>query len=187
MPIPMALPPARDYPAYLAQVDNALKFSTTDSDGAAVLKTSRIAGESLEIQKQYLDKAAAEKYIPFPEVMGQYVTADEAAARYANLAAFYDTHKHMWVGTGLLYIDQVFPVEGSMVLKYFADYPDLAEKWSGFSQAKVSTVVVDGPRPSPRVNLPPSTWRSPSTVNLIPRTYWPAFLTLWWTQTVQLL
>jgi peptide/nickel transport system substrate-binding protein len=132
-------------PAYLAQVDGTLKFSTTDSDGAAVPKTSLIAGESLDIQKQYLEKAAAEKFIPFPEVMGQFVTADEAAARYANLAAFYDTHKHMWVGTGPFFIDQVFPVEGSMVLKYFADYPDLSSKWSGFSQAKVATAVVDGP------------------------------------------
>jgi peptide/nickel transport system substrate-binding protein len=132
-------------PMYLAQVDGKLATSTTDADTKQVEKTSFIAGPSLEIQKQFLDKAAADKYIPFPEVMGQYVTADEAAARYANLTAFYDAHKHLWVGSGPFYIDQVFPVEGSMVLKAFADYPDKADKWAGFSTAKVAVATVDGP------------------------------------------
>ena len=77
--------------------------------------------------------------------MGQYVKANDAATRYANLQKFYTDHNHLWVGSGPFYIDQVFPVEGSMVLKAFKGYPDKADKWSQFSTAKVATVSVDGP------------------------------------------
>jgi peptide/nickel transport system substrate-binding protein len=132
-------------PMYLAQADGKLATSTTDADTKQVEKTSFIAGPSLEIQKQYLDKAATDKFIPFPTVMGQYVKADDAAKRYANLQKFYTDHNHLWVGSGPFYIDQVFPVEGSMVLKAFKGYPDKADKWSQFSTAKVASVSVDGP------------------------------------------
>lgn len=132
-------------PWYLAQVDGKLATSTTDSDAKKVEKTSLIAGPSLETQKEYLDKAAADKYIPFPNVMGQYVTADDAAARYASLEKFYTDHGHLWVGSGPFYVDKVYPVEGSIVLKHFADHPDKADKWANFSTARIAVASVDGP------------------------------------------
>ena len=37
--------------------------------------------------------------------MGAYITAEEAAARYAALKAWYTAHGHFWVGTGPYYLD----------------------------------------------------------------------------------
>ena len=77
--------------------------------------------------------------------MSQYVTADEAAARYANLKAWYAAHGHYWIGTGPYYLDKVFTTEKTLTLKHFDDYPYLADRWSGFGQPKIAEVEVDGP------------------------------------------
>jgi peptide/nickel transport system substrate-binding protein len=132
-------------PALLAEADGKIAMSQTDADAKKVDPTSMISGPTLEIQKQYLDKAATDKYIPYANVLGQYITADEAAARYANLQKFYADHGHLWIGTGPLYIDKVYPTESQMVLKYFADFPDKSDKWANFSTARVAVATIDGP------------------------------------------
>ncbi len=45
---------------------------------------SLVAGPSLDILKGYLDKAQAENYIPYAPTMSQFVTPEEATARWAN-------------------------------------------------------------------------------------------------------
>ena len=132
-------------PALLAEQDGKINLSKTTAAEKSVEWTSLLAGPSLEIQKQYLDKAAAEKYIPYANVLGQYVTADEAAARYANLQKFYADRGHLWVGTGPFYVDAAFPVEGTLVLKRFADYADPLDRWSGFAEPRIAVASVDGP------------------------------------------
>jgi peptide/nickel transport system substrate-binding protein len=108
-------------------------------------ETSLIGGPSLEVLSKYLDKAIADKYIPYAPTMGQFVTADDAAARYANLKAWYAAHGHYWVGTGPYFLDKVFLTEKSLTLKSFADYPDLADRWSIFGEPKLAEVALDGP------------------------------------------
>jgi peptide/nickel transport system substrate-binding protein len=132
-------------PAMLAEGNNELAFSTTKSTALGVDWTNFIAGPSLEILKKYLDQAEAEAFIPYAPTLGQYITADDAKARYANLQKFYAAHNHFWVGTGPYYIDEVNPVEGSVVAKHFDDYPDPADKWSRFGEPMIAVVDVTGP------------------------------------------
>ncbi|MEN6299787.1 MAG: ABC transporter substrate-binding protein [Anaerolineaceae bacterium] len=132
-------------PAMLAEENGELAFSEAKSLDKEVEYTSFIAGPSLEIQKKYLDQAAAESYIPYSPTMSEYVTKEEADARYTGLLDWYGSKGHLWVGTGPYYVDQVFPVEGTVTLKHFADFPDMADRWASFGIPKMVTASLDGP------------------------------------------
>lgn len=132
-------------PAIQAEADGKLAFSADKASANNVEWTSYIGGPSLDILKEYLDKAAGDSYIPYAPTLGEYVTADEAAARYANLQKWYGDHGHFWVGTGPFYLDKVYTTEKSVVLKRFADYPDKADKWLRFGEPKIAEVELDGP------------------------------------------
>lgn len=130
---------------YLAEANKELAFSSAKAKALEVEWMSFVAGPSLEVLKKYLDQATAEKFIPYAPTLGQFVTADEAAARYANLAKWYEQYKHFWVGTGPFYLAQVDTTAKTALLKRYEAYPDLAEKWAGFGVPKVATVEVEGP------------------------------------------
>jgi peptide/nickel transport system substrate-binding protein len=129
----------------LAEAAGELAYSQDKADEAKIENTSWVGGPSLEILARYLDQAAGESYIPYEPTLGQYITKEEADQRYANLKSWYDAHNHFWVGTGPYYLDQVFTTEKSLVLKNFTDFPDTADRWAGFSEPRLATVVVDGP------------------------------------------
>ena len=128
----------------LAETNKELAFSTDKAGANSVEWTSFISGPSLEILRKYLDQAKGESYIPYAPTLGEYVTAEEAATRYDDLDAFYGEHNHFWVNTGPFVLDKVFSVEGTLTLKRNADYPDMADKWSRFSEPKIATAEVDG-------------------------------------------
>lgn len=130
--------------ANLAEANGELAYSADKADSAQIEWTSFIGGPSLEILKAKLDQAAAESYIPYAATLGQYITAEEAAARYANLASWYGAHNHFWVGTGPYYLDKAFLVEKTATLKQFADYPDLSDHWARFGAPKIAEVEIDG-------------------------------------------
>jgi peptide/nickel transport system substrate-binding protein len=132
-------------PGILAEQNKELASSETKSTALNVNWTHYIDGPSLEILKKYLDQAENEKFMPYAPTLSQYITADEAAARYANLQKWYADHNHFWVGTGLYYLDQVNSVEGSVVVKHNPDFPDLANKWDRFGEAKLPLVDASGP------------------------------------------
>ena len=137
-------------PGMMAEANKELAFSQDKSTALNVTWTHYIDGPSLEILKKYLDQAANENFIPYAPTLGQYVTTDEAATRYANLQKWYTEHDHFWVGTGPYYLDQVNSIEGSMVAKHNPDFPDLADKWDRFGEAMLPSVDVSGPT---RVNI----------------------------------
>jgi peptide/nickel transport system substrate-binding protein len=128
-----------------AEMTGTLAFSTAKADEKKIEWMSFIAGPSLDILKGELDKATAENYIPFASVMGQYVTAEEAALRYKNLTKWYKEQGHFWIGTGPFYLDKAFPIEMTLTLARFADYPDTADKWSRFGAPMIAAAEVDGP------------------------------------------
>ncbi|MEW5829425.1 MAG: ABC transporter substrate-binding protein, partial [Chloroflexota bacterium] len=128
----------------LAETNGELAYSADKSDAQGVEWTSFIGGPSLEVLSKYLDQAAAESYIPYAPTLGQYVTAEEAAARYAALQQWYADHGHFWVGVGPYYLDQVFLVEKNLTLKHNPDYVDLADKWARFSAPKLAEAEIDG-------------------------------------------
>jgi len=133
-----------------AETDKLATFSTDKADALKATNEkiewlSYIAGPSLDILKGEMDKASSENYIPYAPAMSQYVTADEAKARWANVAAFFAAHNHFWVGEGPFVLDKVYPVEMTLTLTRNADYPDPADRWGGFGSPMIAEVTVDGP------------------------------------------
>ena len=129
----------------LAETDGELFYSIDKADVNEKEQMNFVGGPSLELLSGYLDQATAESYIPFEPTLSQYITADEAKARYEALAAFYADHGHFWQGTGPYLLDQAFPTEKTLTLAHFADYPDLADRWSGFTEPKLAVAELDGP------------------------------------------
>lgn len=129
----------------LAEANQELAFSSSKAGELEVEWMSYIGGPSLEILSNYLTQAQEESHIPYEATLGQYISSDEAAARYANLQEWFRRRGHFWVGTGAFYLDKVFPVEGTVILSRFEDFPDPADKWSQFGDPKFAEVEIDGP------------------------------------------
>lgn len=130
---------------YLAEASQELAFSPDKADALEVEYMSYIGGPSLDILKKYLDQAQEEGFVPYEPTLGQYVTAEEAADRWANYQEWYRRWGHFWVGTGPFRLEGVFPVEGTVILKQNARHPDLVTRWQGFGEPQIATVDVDGP------------------------------------------
>ncbi|HEY5731582.1 MAG TPA: ABC transporter substrate-binding protein [Anaerolineales bacterium] len=128
----------------LAESNGELAFSTDKAGALEVEWMSMISGPSLEILKAKLDQAESEAYIPFAATLGDFISSEEASARYANLQSFYREHEHFWVNTGPFVLDKVFPVEGTLTLKRNEEYTDPADKWARFSTPRIAEVEVDG-------------------------------------------
>jgi len=122
-----------------------LAFTSAKSDELEVDWMNYIGGPSLEILAGHLISATEEAFIPFEPTLGQFVTADEAASRWANYSEWYRKRGHFWIGTGPYYLEGVFPVEGTVIAKQNPNYIDDAARWSGFTTPRISDVEVDGP------------------------------------------
>ncbi len=129
----------------LAEEAQELAFTADKADALGIEWMNYIAGPSLEILAKYLDQAASENYIPYANTLGQYITEEEAKARWENYKAWYEKMGHFWVGTGPFYLDKVFPVEKTVTIKRFEDYSDPADKWLRFSEPKLADVTIEGP------------------------------------------
>jgi peptide/nickel transport system substrate-binding protein len=133
-------------PGVQAESDGKMAFSLDKSSGLKVDETSLISGPTLAIESTYLDQDATDGFIPYEATMKNYVTADEAKARYANLQAFYKAHNHMWIGTGPYFVDKVDATAGSITLVPFKDYMfDIGPYASAFAEPEIATASVDGP------------------------------------------
>ncbi len=132
-------------PGIRVEANGEAAFSTDKADALEVEQLSYISGPTLELLKAQLDAAQEEGYIPYEPTLGQYITADEAAERYANLQEWFRRRGHFQISTGPLYLEKAFPVEGTLILQRFEGYPDLASKWARFGEAPIPEVLVDGP------------------------------------------
>jgi len=128
----------------LAEAAGELAYSIDKADANEVEWMNWIDGPSLEVLSRYLDQAESETYIPYEPTLGQYLTAEEAAARYANLKAWFAKYGHFLVGDGPYILDKVFSVEKTLTLVQNPDFVDLSDKWARFSAPKVADVEVDG-------------------------------------------
>lgn len=129
----------------ISEANKELAWGAGAADRNTVEWTSFIGGPSLEILAKNLDQAITDKTIPFEPTLGQYITADEAVARYTALKDWYTERGHFWDGTGPYYLDSVDLNAGSAVVKNNPDYPDLADRWSAFGEAPLAEATIDGP------------------------------------------
>lgn len=107
---------------------------------------SLIAGPSLEYLTENLQTAIDEGFIPFEPTLGQFITPEEATARYENLQAFFNEHNHYWIGTGPYVIDEAFPVEKTVTLTHWDQYGYPTGRWQSFAgDPPLIEVLVDGP------------------------------------------
>jgi peptide/nickel transport system substrate-binding protein len=122
-----------------------LAYSGDKSDALEIERMNIIGGPSLEILNAQLISATEELFIPYEPTLGEYITAEEAEARYANLSEWYRRWGHFLIGTGPYRLEGVFPVEGTVILAHNAAYVDKADKWSQFAEPMLADVEVDGP------------------------------------------
>ena len=129
----------------LAEAAGELAFSSDKADANEVEWMSYIAGPSLEVLAGHLDQAVAEGHIPYEATLGDYITAEEAAARWDNLSGWYEDKGHFWVGNGPFYLEKAFTTEKTVQLVRNEDFTDPATKWEGFDAPMIAEVSVDGP------------------------------------------
>ena len=132
-------------PAWVAEANGEMAFSDSKADSLEVDQTNYLAGPTVEIMKTKLDEALASVYIPYEPTLGAYITAEEAVARYENLQTWIERTGHMWIGTGLFYIQKAFPVEGTLIMQRNPNAVDMADKWAQFAEAPIPDVLLDGP------------------------------------------
>jgi len=129
----------------VADGNKELAWSTGKADANEVEWMSFIGGPSLEVLTADLATLAADNTIPYAPTMGAYLTADEAAARYASTKAWYEARGHYWIGTGPYFLDSVDLNGFTAVVKNNPEFPDLADRWSKFGVAPMGQAELDGP------------------------------------------
>ncbi len=125
--------------AYSADKAEALSTETT-----TVEWLNLIGGPSLDILATHLDQAMADSFIPYASVLGDYISAEEALARYESLKAFYEEYGHFWVSNGPYILDEVYLTEQVATVAYNPDYPFASDKWAAFGTPMLADVEVDG-------------------------------------------
>jgi len=135
----------------LAEEEGLLAFSANKADLNGVEWMSYIGGPSLSILNDMLTEALDTGYLPFEQFASQYVTAEEATARYTNLQNWYTEHHNFWVANGPFYLDTVDFTGHVAVISAFRDYTYAADRWSYLasppipeSSVEVPTSVVPG-------------------------------------------
>ena len=105
---------------------------------------SLVGGPSLDILSTYLDQAIADEYIPYASVLADYITPEDAVARYQAAKDFFAEYGHYWIGMGPYILDEVFLTEKVLTLVQNPEFPDLADKWARFGAPKIPEVEVEG-------------------------------------------
>jgi Predicted solute binding protein len=95
---------------------------------------------SLPILARHLDRAIQEQYIPYENVLGKYVTKEEAVRRYQNLRNWYQSKGHFLVGNGPFHVERVDPTAKVVVLRAFREFPDPADRWLRFAKPNIPEV-----------------------------------------------
>ncbi len=128
-----------------AEESGELAFSSNKADKAQIDWMNLISGPSLKILDRHLDQAQKQSFIPFQKVLKTLLSPDEVSERYAALKKWYQERGHFWVSDGPFYLHSVHPVERTLVLRRYEDFPDTADKWQRFSRAEIPEAVLDGP------------------------------------------
>jgi peptide/nickel transport system substrate-binding protein len=119
--------------------DMLLAWSNDNADLWGVDMLDATKGTSLPILATALTSLQTANYIP-PELTGM-VSASEAEARWAALAAWYADMGHFYVSNGAYYFNNVDTDALQISLKPFREYPFKADKWDDMLTVKIPEVT----------------------------------------------
>lgn len=128
-----------------AEAAHELAYTESKALELEVEQTSTIGGPSLEILTKHLDQLIADGTIPYEPTLGQYITKEQAIARYQALKAHFEKYGNYHQGVGPYFLKSVDLNGKSLVMAHWDQYPDLADRWSMYSAPKISDVEIDGP------------------------------------------
>ncbi len=137
-------------PGLMAEAAGESAFSSAKADKEDVEWLNYAAGPTVEVLRRQTERAIEEAFIPYEATLGNYISAEDAVAKYQNLMNWYNEKGHFWVSFGPYYLERAFPVEKVVQLRRFEDYPDPADKWEIFEEPALADVDVTGPRRVPR-------------------------------------
>lgn len=129
----------------LAEQNGELAFSSNKADRQRVDWMSYVAGPSLGILERLLQQTQEHGLNLYPEVLGDVLSEREIATRFQALTEWYQQRRHFWIGSGPFYLHSTHPLEGSLVLRRFKDYPDPSDKWLRFARAEIPQLELEGP------------------------------------------
>ncbi len=129
----------------MAEASGELAYTADKADAKKIEQMSWIGGPSLDILSKKLDEAIAAGTVPYAPTLGQYITVDQAKARYNNLKAWFKVHGHYFIGTGPYYIDKAFLTEKTITLKNNGWFTDASDRWTQFATPKLANIQLDGP------------------------------------------
>jgi peptide/nickel transport system substrate-binding protein len=128
-----------------AELNGELAFSSHKADQLQVEWMSYIAGPSLRILERHLRTARAEGFVPFPQVLRDFMRPGEVEERYAALTEWFGQRRHFWINDGPYYLHSVHPVERSVVVRRSEFFTDRADKWLRFTRPEIPVLDLDGP------------------------------------------
>jgi peptide/nickel transport system substrate-binding protein len=132
--------------AMQAEAQGELAFSSNKADRSRIDWMSMVAGPSLPILERHLRAARERSHLPYANVLRDFVSPAEIEERYEALARWYADRRHFWVESGPYYLHSVHPVERSVVLRRFEGFHDPADKWLRFTEPRIPSLEIDGPR-----------------------------------------
>jgi len=107
---------------YMSDAAGVGAFGSSKATDLGVDWINYVDGPQLQLLRDNLVTATADGFLPYAPTLSNYVTADEIATRYANLAAFEAEYGHFFIGTGPMVLTQVDALAGITVLENNADY-----------------------------------------------------------------
>jgi peptide/nickel transport system substrate-binding protein len=128
-----------------AEADGLLAFSADKSEELDVEWMNYIGGPSLAILENILQESMDTEWIPFENVLKDYVSSEDIQTRYQNLKDWYADKGHFKVAGGQFYLDQVDFVGHSAVIKAFRDYPFKADKFARLAEPPIPTSTIEVP------------------------------------------
>jgi len=128
-----------------AEAAGTTTFSEDKADYLGVDRQNWIAGEQLVLLSSELATAQIENFIPYENVLGEYITQDEVVQRYASLSSFLTTYGHMWISNGPMMIEAIDPIAKIVTGVRFDGYRHDMGTFLAFSAPRMADVEVTGP------------------------------------------
>lgn len=126
------------------QENGSTAIHTGTATEREVERISFLSGPSIALIREQLALSIEEGFIPYEPTLGQFITAEEATARYQNLQTFGSRYSNFYIGTGPYFMQGVFPTEKQAILSHFSLHPDPADRFSQFSAPATAVVEIDG-------------------------------------------